>query len=96
MTIRDEFRVFTSPLPSARTQWAGAQRPKASPATVPDGLTAHLTPTNVFTGTFRPKTLDLKLRQQAARLGMIPGSPRWRAYVLGTVTAAATKKRKKR
>lgn len=36
--------------------------------------------------------LQLKLRTQAKRLGLIPGSAPWRAYVLGTI--AAMKKRK--
>jgi hypothetical protein len=39
--------------------------------------------------------LKLKLRQQAKELGLVPGSPRWRAYVLGTISAAAQRKRKK-
>jgi hypothetical protein len=37
-------------------------------------------------------TLEKKLREQAAQLGLRPGSPRWKAYVLGT--AAAAKKRR--
>lgn len=44
----------------------------------------------------RPENLGLKLRQQALKQGMIPGSPRWRAYVLGTLEAAKRRKSKKR
>jgi hypothetical protein len=48
---------------------------------------------NAILGT---KNLSLKLRQQAAKLGMLPGSPRWRAYVLGTTAAAAKRNRERR
>jgi hypothetical protein len=37
--------------------------------------------------------LKLKLRQHARELGMTPGSPQWRAYVLGTVSRTAQKQR---
>jgi hypothetical protein len=38
---------------------------------------------------------NLKLRKQANKLGLIPGSPRWRAYVLGTISAIEKRKREK-
>ena len=37
--------------------------------------------------------LQLKLRQQARKLGLKPGSPRWRAYVLGTRARMEKQKR---
>jgi hypothetical protein len=101
MNLQDEFRVFTSPLPSVRgseTQWAGAERPKAE---VDDSgrRDAPQAPPNakVRAYTYRgSKSIDLKLREQAARHGLQPGSPRWRAYVLGTKAAAAKKRRKRK
>ena len=38
------------------------------------------------------KKLEAKLREQAQKLGLKPGSPRWRAYVLGTISASAKKR----
>jgi hypothetical protein len=58
-----------------------------------DDRTAHQEPTNIVYKNKRGISLDLKLRQQAAKLGMKPGSPRWRAYVLGTKAAAQRRKR---
>lgn len=40
-----------------------------------------------------PDVLKLKLRQQAAKRGLTPGSARWRAYVLGTEAAMRRKKK---
>ena len=39
------------------------------------------------------KSFYLKLREQARRLGLKPGSPRWRAYVLGTKARMEKQKR---
>ena len=108
----DDFLVFSSPPHPARdggSHWAGAQRPKAGTeerdmrrndvnttagsredATAPDKST-----NSVYTAK-NPINLNLKLRRQALSQGMIPGSPRWRAYVLGTVSAARKRKREKR
>lgn len=78
-------------LPPARegsTHWAGAQRPKTNPGTqspVPEGAP------RVNTIQTR-ESLGLKLRRQALKQGMIPGSARWRAYVLGTLKAAQKRK----
>lgn len=40
--------------------------------------------------------LGLKLRRQALSRGLAPGSPRWRAYVLGTLAAARRREKEKR
>lgn len=72
--------------------WAGAQRPKTR--TSDQGPVEGL---NNCVDT--PKTspsLGLKLRQQALKLGLPPGSPRWRAYVLGTQAQAEKRKMKKK
>lgn len=58
-----------------------------------DSPTYHPKPTNCAYTNQGGKNLNLKLRKQAHKLGLIPGSPQWRAYVLGTV--AAMKKRKR-
>jgi hypothetical protein len=77
--------------PSARegrTHWAGAARPKLTPATrSPLGQVASCVNT-----TPNRTNLGLKLRQQALKQGLIPGTPRWRAYVLGTLAAAERRK----
>jgi len=93
MDLHDEIRVF-SHSPYAREEerpWAGAQRPK-------DGTSDPLPPkkdaASVYTQTPRI-ALGLKLRQQAKKLGLKPGEPRWRAYVLGSEAAAARRKREK-
>ena len=39
--------------------------------------------------------INLKLRTQAKKLGLTPGSPQWRAYVLGTISAMKKRKRQK-
>jgi hypothetical protein len=94
MNLNDEFLVFTSPHPAGngKRHWAGAQRPKAGTSTAfPAGTSAN----DVYTHK-NAKHLALKLRQQAVKLGLIPGSPRWRAYVLGTLQASKRRKRKKR
>ncbi len=92
------------------TQSAGAQRPKAGSATGSPQVTAVSSErlsspsddskagkqpsTSVYTKSERVP-LGVKLRQQAADLGLKPGSPRWRAYVLGTTAKAAKRKRRK-
>jgi len=64
------------------------QEPAAEPETT-------AVPPQIRVNTYFSAPLNLKLRQQAAKLGLKPGSPRWRAYVLGTVDRAAKEKRKK-
>ena len=74
-----------------KSHWAGAARPKASPddALYREGQTDRVyTPNN-------PVSLSLTLRQKAVKLGMIPGSPRWKAYVLGTEAASRRRRREK-
>jgi hypothetical protein len=93
MTLHDEIRVF-SHSPVAREEkrpWAGAQRPK-------DGTSDPLPPKKAAAGVYTmpgPIALGLKLRSQAKKLGLVPGTPRWRAYVLGTESAAARRKSEK-
>ena len=93
---------------NGKKHWAGAQRPKAETAekTFPrQALGAAAKPAaippsqsnpadDVYTSA-RGVNIELKLRQQAAKLGLIPGSPRWRAYVLGTLSANRRRKGKK-
>lgn len=93
MTIDDEILVFSHSL-NAREQeihQAGAERPKVGPD---DTFPPKKVASSVYT-TPGPKTLSLKLREQAKKLGLKPGEPRWRAYVLGTQAAAARRKRQK-
>jgi hypothetical protein len=97
------------PAGNGKKHWAGAQRPKAETANKTilgqarrgsrehsdDGHPPETPTTNVYT----PRAgvnINLKLRQQAVKLGLEPGSPRWRAYVLGTLQASKRRKRKKR
>jgi hypothetical protein len=89
MKSGDEMRSRSSP--TAREEekpWAGAQRPKAGSA---DALTGN-SPAMVYTQPKKSLSLGMKLRKQALRLGLIPGSARWRAYVLGTQAAAAKRR----
>lgn len=78
---------------------AGAQRPKAQLApirAIADArgkATPHESAGNCGNKILRAKKLQLKLREQAKKLGLIPGSPRWRAYVLGTIAAQEKRKR---
>jgi hypothetical protein len=71
-----------------------AQRAKAE--AVEEALVGHATPKTVANSvdtTQRRKSHDLKLREQAKKLGLKPGSTRWRAYVLGTKARMAKQKR---
>jgi hypothetical protein len=90
MTIKDEILIF-SETPPARvggSHWAGAQRPKTNPGThSPAGRGAGRVDTIA-----KRESLGLKLRRQALKHGMKPGSPRWRAYVLGGLSAAEKRK----
>jgi hypothetical protein len=94
VTIHDEFFVLCTSHPAREGSrpWAGAQRPKAGcndalPPAKPAGC--------VYTQKNRAP-LGVKLRQQAIKNGLTPGSPRWRAYVLGTLQASKKRKAKKR
>jgi hypothetical protein len=97
-----EARVFWGELlyapPQLHEKCSGAQRPKAGGGD-DDRAKGLLTPRDMpaeRVNTYQSAAaLNLKLRQQAKELGLTPGSPRWRAYVLGTVTAAAKEKKKK-
>lgn len=60
-----------------------------------DSFPAQSTP-NLFTQRWSAVNINLKLRTQAKKLGLIPGSPSWRAYVLGTLSAMEKRKREKR
>lgn len=88
----------TIPAGNGDSHWAGAQRPKTCSGDDghPEDTNPPASPTKVFTRTQRASSLQLKLRQQAARQGMKPGSPRWRAYVLGTAAAAAKRRKRKK
>jgi hypothetical protein len=93
VNLRDEFFVFSSPsiARDGERPWAGAERPKDGTSDpIPqekDASSVYIIPSS--------KSLGLKLRQQALKLGLVPGSARWRAYVLGTQTAAARRRREK-
>lgn len=66
------------------THWAGAQRPKTKP-----GNRSHAGEDAGRVNTIpKRENLGLKLRRQALKQGLIPGTPRWRAYVLGTQARA--------
>jgi len=93
MNLQDEFFVLCTSHPArvGKTHWAGAQRPKAGcndalPSAKPAGC--------VYTQKNRAP-LGVKLRQQAIKNGLTPGSPRWRAYVLGTLQAAKKRNKQK-
>ena len=49
--------------------------------------TPHSKPTEGVYTAGNAVNINLKLRTQAKKLGLIPGSPSWRAYVLGTLSA---------
>ena len=73
-------------------------RPVNSVLTIPnvsDNPTPHQKPANCAYSIPGGKNLNLKLRMQAKKIGLIPGSPQWRAYVLGTVSAMKKRKRGK-
>lgn len=59
-----------------------------------DDATPHQKPKDCAYTNPGGKNLNLKLRKQAKKIGLIPGSPRWRAYVLGTGSAIKKRKRK--
>ena len=59
-----------------------------------DSPVPHQKPTNCAYTNPGGKNLNLKLRKQAKKIGLIPGSPQWRAYVLGTISAMKKRKRK--
>jgi hypothetical protein len=90
-----QFSPSLLPANGLETHWAGAQRPNSCGGddSHHEAVTLQSNPAervNTHQG-----ALNLKLRKQASALGMVPGSPRWRAYVLGTVSAMAKRKRKK-
>lgn len=96
--LTDREDLDASP-PSARggeKTWAGAPRPKAEitddgPESLGNENAARQpAASSTICKSTNPdgKSLSLKLREQAKRLGLKPGSPRWRAYVLGTQAAA--------
>lgn len=74
-----------------RKHWAGAQRPKQGPGEQPRRATFGA---DVYTRKPSVK-LDFLLRQRAKNAGLLPGSPRWRAYVLGGLSTAARQRREK-
>ena len=100
---------YPDPAGNGKKHWAGAKRPKAETAeesmlwqarrgSRKQSADAHPTETpanDVYTQR-RGVNINTKLRQQALKLGLMPGSPRWRAYVLGTLQASKRRKRKKR
>lgn len=89
------------PVEMGGSHWAGAQRPKVksqplgASGEVEEQPTPHKNSANCGAAIPGRKNLDLKLRAQAKKLGLIPGSPRWRAYVLGTQSAMRKKKKAK-
>jgi hypothetical protein len=82
--------------PSARAQEV---TPEVTPGNT-GALTDDALPQNEGSGcVYTPKNrlpLGVHLRQQAIKNGLTPGSPRWRAYVLGTLQASKKRKAKKR
>jgi hypothetical protein len=88
------FRVYSKTLTAGegKSRWAGAQRPKARRR---DLTLTENGRTDVYTQS-PALSLSLKLRQQALKAGIKPGSDRWRAYVLGGLAAAKRRKAKKR
>lgn len=86
--------------PYLHEKCSGAQRPKATLEYAPHGTENA---TSIQPPVFRVEkcvhtvnqlpSLSLKLRNQAKKAGLIPGSPRWRSYVLGTEQAAKKRKR---
>ena len=110
MTLNDEFLVFSSPHPArdGGSHWAGAQRPKAesgekgmrgndvnTTTESREDVTAPDKSTKSVNTPKRAKDINLKLREQAKKIGLIPGSSQWRAYVLGTVSAMKKRQRQK-
>jgi hypothetical protein len=97
------------PAGNGKKHWAGAQRPKVettkktilgqarrgSRERSDDSHPQETPASDVYTPRIGVN-INLKLRQQAAKLGLMPGSPRWRAYVLGTQQASKRRKCKKR
>jgi hypothetical protein len=77
--------VFRS---SSLAKVAGAERPKASSSQDRQGAGIVYTQPQ--------KSLELSVRERALALGLAPGSPRWRAYVLGTIAAARKRDRERR
>lgn len=59
-------------------------------------VTPQHKPPNCANTNLGGKNLNLKLRKQAKKLGLIPGSPQWRAYVLGTVSAMKKRKQQRK
>jgi hypothetical protein len=92
-----------SPLPSAREgekHRAGAERPKVE-STVdapgsPDSENQVRQHAAEAANCVNTKILSLSLRERAQMYGLKPGSARWRAYVLGTQSAARKRGREKR
>ena len=72
-----------------------SQEAITAPETQSDDVTPHPKPRNCENTNPRATNLGLKLRLQAKELGMTPGSSRWRAYVLGTISAMKKRKRQK-
>jgi hypothetical protein len=89
-----QFRVYSKTLTAGdgKSHSAGAQRPKAGRR---DLTLMENGRTDVYTQA-PALSLSLKLRQQALKAGLKPGSDRWRAYVLGGIAAAKRRKAKKR
>ena len=62
-------------------------------AETPDKVAGQENATESAKAAQRAAALKLKLRNQAKKLGLIPGSDVWRAYVLGTFSAMKKRKR---
>lgn len=89
----------SSPARDGGSHWAGAKRPNANAQKGPQAekkvpQPAEL-PGNCVNTIPGPASLGVMLRQRAKALGLAPGTPRWRAYVLGTQAAAAKRRREK-
>lgn len=78
---------------SQNRQKSTSQEPPGRIAKESDTLTPVRTSTNASYPPPNLKSLNLKLRQRANMLGLIPGSGPWRAYVLGTIAANIKRKR---
>jgi hypothetical protein len=81
--------------PKLHEKCSGAERPKERPDTAAPGKPDPIPQASARNSVYTPPapSLGLKLRQQAAQQGLAPGSPRWRAYVLGTQAAARKRQR---
>ena len=71
-------------------------KPRRAIAEASDDVAYVRDPANAQAPPLKNVNINKRLRDQAKKLGLKPGSPRWRAYVLGTTSANKKRKIEKR